>query len=64
MGGVDEMMLFIIPTLLGKGILLFLEVNTHPDLHLLEATAYGNGVVQLHFRVGDRLYLRRTAPPR
>lgn len=41
---IDEMQLYIVPQILGKGIPLFLENNGLDNLTLKEAKAYGNDV--------------------
>jgi len=49
-GLIDEMLLFIIPTLLGGGISLFRTVHACPTFRLVKIIPYKNCVVQLHYR--------------
>lgn len=51
--GVDELHLALVPVLLGRGIPLFGEEGGTHDLSLLDTTAYGSGIVELRYRVGD-----------
>ncbi|MDA1208650.1 MAG: dihydrofolate reductase family protein [bacterium] len=48
-GAIDEMMIFVIPTLLNEGIPLFKEVASVQSLKLHETTSYDNGIVLLHY---------------
>jgi dihydrofolate reductase len=50
-GLVDEIRLFVIPTLLGAGIPLFRDITAAPGLDLLDSRPYPNGVVELHYAV-------------
>jgi len=46
---IDEMMIFVVPTLLNKGISLFNEISSKQSLKLKESTSYDNGIVLLHY---------------
>jgi len=48
---VDEIILSIIPVVLGNGISLFGEAGKETSLKLLKEKAYANGIVQLHYKV-------------
>ncbi len=50
-GLLDEIRLFVIPTLVRRGIPLFRDISRAPVLELLESTAYPNGVAQLHYLI-------------
>ena len=51
---IDEIILSIIPTILGDGISLFKNEDGEVHLDLLQSKSYRNGVVQLHYAVKDR----------
>jgi dihydrofolate reductase len=46
---VDEMILTIIPILLGKGIRLFNPITVDTNCQLLRSEIYSTGIVQLHY---------------
>jgi len=46
---IDEIILSIIPIILGDGISLFQSADEEIHLGLLQSKSYGNGVVQLHY---------------
>jgi dihydrofolate reductase len=46
---IDEYIITIIPTLLGKGISLFQGRNPEINLELLNVKSYDSGLVQLHY---------------
>jgi len=46
---IDEYIITIIPTLLGRGIPLFQGGNPESDLELLNVRSYDSGLVQLHY---------------
>lgn len=46
---IDEYIISIIPIFLGDGIRLFKENRPEMHLHLIDATAFGTGLVQLHY---------------
>lgn len=46
---IDEYIITIIPTLLGKGISLFKGGNPETNLELLNVRSYDSGLVQLHY---------------
>jgi dihydrofolate reductase len=48
-GLVDEIRLFVIPTLLGAGTPLFRDMAAGLALRLIDSTPYPNGVVELHY---------------
>jgi len=49
---VDEIIVSIIPVLLGDGISLFQEAGFSQNLTLLSSTSFEKGLVQLHYKVG------------
>ena len=51
----DEIIVSIIPVLLGDGISLFGNENLGLNLQLLETKSFEKGIVQLHYRVGQKL---------
>ena len=51
----DEIIVSIIPVLLGDGISLFGNENLGLNLQLLETKSFEKGLVQLHYRVGQKL---------
>jgi dihydrofolate reductase len=46
---IDGYWIFVNPLLLGRGVRLFDQVETHQSLRLLESTALSSGVVCLHY---------------
>jgi len=48
-GQVDELIIFIMPILLGDGIPLFTNLETTPNILLQSTKAYENGVVELRY---------------
>lgn len=48
-GLLEDMMLFFIPVLLGRGIPLFLALTTAMQLAAIDSRAYPSGVVMLHY---------------
>jgi dihydrofolate reductase len=50
-GEIDELMVFVIPVLIGKGIALIAPRHRDIPLTLLGSRRYANGVVRLHYRV-------------
>lgn len=48
---VDEIILSIVPVLLGKGIRLFTDSFPEQSLQLLSSRSFTSGLVQLHYRV-------------
>jgi dihydrofolate reductase len=48
---IDEIRLFVIPTLLNEGIPLFRGISRQTSLTLVGSESYDNGVVQLHYSV-------------
>ena len=51
----DEIIISIIPVLLGYGISLFGNEIQSLNLQLLETKSFEKGLVQLHYRVGQKL---------
>jgi len=47
---IDELIISVIPTLLGDGIRLFQEGRPTQNVELLDQKAYANGLLQLHYR--------------
>ena len=50
-GFIDEMVISIIPVILGDGISLFGRTQEKFRLDLLRSGSYNNGIVQLHYRL-------------
>jgi len=48
-GLVDEILLFIVPVILGEGIPLYTGFKREISLKLIGATPYSTGIVKLHF---------------
>jgi dihydrofolate reductase len=51
LGCIDEIILSIIPVLLGKGTRLFHELEAPLNLHLLKSESFASGLVQVHYRI-------------
>jgi len=49
LGILDELRIFIVPILIGKGISLFDTVNSFQLFTLLDTKSYSKGVVELHY---------------
>ncbi|MBD3275506.1 MAG: dihydrofolate reductase, partial [Candidatus Marinimicrobia bacterium] len=49
----DEMIISVIPVLLGNGIRLFQDNRPEQGVELLSARQYETGLVQLHYRMTD-----------
>ena len=47
----DEIRLSILPIILGDGIPFFDQIGQEQSLHLLDVTAYKNGMVELHYEI-------------
>jgi dihydrofolate reductase len=50
-GSIDEMIISIIPVILGDGISLFGRAQEEFRLELLRSGSYDNGIVQLHYKL-------------
>jgi dihydrofolate reductase len=50
-GQIDEMMIFVIPTLIGEGIPLIAPGPRDLNLELIDTRTWPDGVVKLHYRV-------------
>jgi dihydrofolate reductase len=48
---IDELIISVIPILLGAGTPLFGSLDRHISLHLLKQEAFSSGLVQLHYQV-------------
>lgn len=51
MGLVDQLIISIIPVVLGSGIPLFSNINNDKWCRLMTSQTYSNGLVQLHYEV-------------
>jgi len=51
LGLADDIRYSILPIVIGDGISFFGDIDTDIPLHLVEVTAYKNGVVELHYAV-------------
>lgn len=51
---VDELIISVIPVLLGQGTRLFDHLSSDFNLQLLESKPFESGLVQLHYKVLDR----------
>lgn len=49
-GLITEVLVSVVPVLLGKGIPLFANSNEAHSLELLDTTRYESGIVQLNYR--------------
>jgi len=47
----DEIRLSIMPIILGEGKLFFNQIGDELPLHLIDVTAYKNGLVELHYEI-------------
>ncbi len=52
-GLIDEMIIFIIPVVLGDGIALFKGIPKECTLKMVQTRTYGNGVVEVKYRFKD-----------
>ena len=50
---IDEMIISVIPVLLGEGIRLFKDGRPGQNLVLLKSRQFDTGLVQLHYKCGD-----------
>jgi dihydrofolate reductase len=50
-GLIDEVIIFIIPLVLGEGIPLFRDVPGETNLEMIKTKTYSNGVVELNYRI-------------
>lgn len=51
-GLIDEVILTVIPVLLGEGVPLFPGTQPEAELQLIDVQRFESGIVQLHYRVG------------
>ena len=51
-GLIDEIILTVIPVLLGEGVPLFPGAQPEAPLHLIDVQRFESGIVQLHYRAG------------
>jgi dihydrofolate reductase len=49
----DELIISIIPVLLGDGIRLFKDGRPEQDLELITSSSYATGLVQLHYKMAE-----------
>jgi dihydrofolate reductase len=52
-GLIDELIIFIIPVILGSGIPLFKGRPDERKLEMVKSRAYSNGVVELNYRINN-----------
>ncbi|MDF1694805.1 MAG: dihydrofolate reductase family protein [Saprospiraceae bacterium] len=50
-GLVDDIVISLVPIILGEGLLFFNEIQKELTLHLLKSQTYRDGVVELHYKV-------------
>ena len=55
-GLIDELIISIIPVLLGEGIRLFKDGRPEQKLQFVSAKTYDTGLVQLYYKRGDGLF--------
>ena len=53
-GAIDEFLIHVVPVFIGEGIPLVAPRHRELPLALRDAHAYEDGVVRLHYGVGDR----------
>jgi len=51
MGLIDQLIISIIPVVLGSGIPLFSKINDDKWCQLMSSQAYSNGLVQLRYEI-------------
>jgi dihydrofolate reductase len=56
---IDEIILTIIPTVIGKGIPLFKDIKKEVKLQLVKSNEYKGGLVQLHYKLSRPQPLER-----
>lgn len=54
LGAVDDILVSIIPVMLGNGIPLFPEIHKDAKLQLVSCESFRNGVVNLSYRLGSK----------
>jgi len=47
----DEIRMSVLPIILGEGTLFFDNIKQEQALHLIDVTAYKNGMVELHYEI-------------
>jgi dihydrofolate reductase len=52
-GAIDELIMSVVPTLIGEGITLFAPKHRNVPLELLSSRRFPDGVVQLHYKVQE-----------
>jgi len=52
-GLIEDMIITVIPVMLGKGRRLFGSLTSDIELKLLETRAFGRGLVQMRYQVGS-----------
>jgi dihydrofolate reductase len=67
-GAIDELIISVIPTLIGEGIPLISPRRRTVPLQLLSVKKFSDGVVRLHYAVSDarpsgRASTRKTSVP-
>ena len=50
----DELIISVIPVLLGKGTRLFSDGRPEQDLELISSDSYDSGLVQLHYKITEK----------
>lgn len=63
-GAIDEFIIHVIPTLIGEGIPLIAPRHRTVPLKLLSVKKFPDGVVRLHYRVGQQKAKKRTGKKR
>jgi len=50
---VDELIIFIIPVVLGEGIALFRNIPEKTVLEMVNSNTYSNGVTEINYRINN-----------
>ena len=50
---IDELIIFVIPVVLGNGILLFGSTPFETKLEMIKSNAYSNGVIEINYKINN-----------